>query len=55
MEFETSPKKFKQVLMMASKPGWDEFKKVAGITLAVLTSIGFVGFIIYLIMIPVPG
>lgn len=55
MEFETNPSKFKQVLKLASKPSWDEFRKVAGVTLAVLSLIGFVGFLMFELMKFVPG
>jgi protein transport protein SEC61 subunit gamma-like protein len=43
------------VLKMARKPSWEEFSMTAKVALAVMFVIGFVGFVIYLLMEVLPG
>ncbi|MDK2795891.1 MAG: protein transport protein subunit gamma [Archaeoglobaceae archaeon] len=43
------------VLKMAKKPSWEEFSTTAKVALAVMFIVGFVGFVIYLLMEVLPG
>ncbi|MCQ4153677.1 MAG: protein translocase SEC61 complex subunit gamma [Archaeoglobales archaeon] len=43
------------VLKMAKKPSWDEFSTTAKVALAVMFIVGFVGFLVYLVMEVLPG
>jgi len=43
------------VLKMAKKPSWDEFSTTAKVALAVMFIVGFVGFLVYLLMEVLPG
>ncbi|MDI9641931.1 MAG: protein translocase SEC61 complex subunit gamma [Archaeoglobaceae archaeon] len=43
------------VLKMAKKPSWEEFSTTAKVALAVMFIIGFVGFVVYLLMEVLPG
>ncbi|MCX8172867.1 MAG: protein translocase SEC61 complex subunit gamma [Archaeoglobaceae archaeon] len=43
------------VLKMAKKPTWEEFSTTAKVALAVMFIIGFIGFVIYLLMEVLPG
>ncbi|MEG9195118.1 MAG: protein translocase SEC61 complex subunit gamma [Candidatus Methanoglobus sp.] len=43
------------VLKMAKKPSWDEFSTTAKVALAVMFVVGFVGFLVYLVMEVLPG
>jgi len=40
---------------MAKKPSWDEFSTTAKVALAVMFIVGFVGFLVYLLMEVLPG
>lgn len=43
------------VLKMAKKPSWEEFSMTTKVALIVMFIIGFVGFIIYLLIEVLPG
>ncbi len=43
-------KEYYNVLKMARKPDWDEFATTTKIALAVMFIVGFVGFVIYILM-----
>lgn len=43
------------VLKMAKKPSWEEFSTTAKVALVVMFIVGFVGFVIYLLMEVLPG
>ena len=43
-------KEYYNVLKMARKPDWEEFSTTTKIALAVMFVVGFVGFIIYILM-----
>lgn len=43
------------VLKMAKKPSWEEFSTTAKVALVVMFIVGFVGFVVYLLMEVLPG
>ncbi|MDI9646250.1 MAG: protein translocase SEC61 complex subunit gamma [Archaeoglobales archaeon] len=43
------------IIKMARKPDWEEFSTTAKIAIAVIFIIGFVGFVVYLLMEILPG
>uniref|UniRef100_A0A7J2TK79 Protein translocase subunit SecE n=1 Tax=Archaeoglobus fulgidus TaxID=2234 RepID=A0A7J2TK79_ARCFL len=55
MDIRETFREYLNVLKMAKKPSRDEFSLTAKVALAVMFIIGFVGFVIYLIMSVLPG
>lgn len=43
------------IIKMARKPDWEEFSTTAKIAVAVIFIIGFLGFVVYLLMEILPG
>uniref|UniRef100_A0A7C2NN02 Protein translocase subunit SecE n=1 Tax=Archaeoglobus fulgidus TaxID=2234 RepID=A0A7C2NN02_ARCFL len=54
-EVQSKLREYYNVLKMARKPDWEEFSTTAKIALAVIFIVGFVGFIIYILMEILPG
>jgi len=52
---EEKLREYYNVLKMAKKPSWEEFSTTAKVALAVMFIVGFVGFVIYLLMEVLPG
>ncbi len=48
-------REYYNVLKMARKPDWDEFSMTAKVAIAVMFVVGFVGFLIYVLMEILPG
>lgn len=48
-------KEYYNVLKMSRKPDRDEFNLIAKVTLAIMFLVGFVGFLIYLLLEVLPG
>jgi protein transport protein SEC61 subunit gamma-like protein len=48
-------KEYLNVLKMTRKPGREEFIMTAKVALAVMFTVGFVGFVVYLLMNVLPG
>ena len=54
-ELQDKFKEYYNVLKMARKPDWEEFSTTAKVALAVMFAVGFVGFLIYILMEILPG
>lgn len=54
-DIQNKLKEYYNVLKMARKPDWDEFSMTAKVAMAVMFIIGFVGFLIYILMEILPG
>ncbi len=54
-ELQDKLKEYYNVLKMARKPDWEEFSTTAKVALAVMFAVGFVGFLIYILMEILPG
>lgn len=54
-KLEERIREYYSVLKMARKPNWEEFSMTAKVALAVMFIVGFVGFLIYLVMEVLPG
>ncbi|MET1125095.1 MAG: protein translocase SEC61 complex subunit gamma [Archaeoglobaceae archaeon] len=54
-ELQQRLREYYSILKMARKPTWEEFSTTAKVALAVMFVVGFVGFVIYLLMEVVPG
>ncbi|MEM0202624.1 MAG: protein translocase SEC61 complex subunit gamma [Archaeoglobaceae archaeon] len=54
-KLEERLREYYNVLKMAKKPSWEEFSMTAKVALAVIFVVGFVGFVIYLLMEVLPG
>ncbi|MEM1592995.1 MAG: protein translocase SEC61 complex subunit gamma [Archaeoglobaceae archaeon] len=54
-KLEERLREYYNVLKMAKKPSWEEFSMMAKVALAVMFVVGFVGFVIYLLMEVLPG
>jgi protein transport protein SEC61 subunit gamma-like protein len=54
-EVRSKLKEYFNVLKMARKPDWEEFSMTAKVALAVMFIVGFVGFVIYILMEILPG
>lgn len=54
-KLEEKLREYYNVLKMAKKPNWEEFTMTAKVALAVMFVVGFVGFVIYLLMEVLPG
>ncbi|ADB57942.1 protein translocase SEC61 complex subunit gamma [Archaeoglobus profundus] len=50
MDFQAKIREYINVLKMARKPDRDEFLTTAKISMAVMFVVGFVGFVIYVLM-----
>ncbi len=55
LRLEGRLREYYNVLKMAKKPNWEEFSMTAKVALAVIFVVGFVGFLIYLLMEVLPG
>ncbi len=49
-EIQGKLREYYSVLKMARKPDWEEFSTTAKVALAVMFVVGFVGFVIYILM-----
>jgi len=54
-EIQDKLKEYYNVLKMARKPDWEEFSTTTKVALAVMFAVGFVGFLIYILMEIFPG
>jgi protein transport protein SEC61 subunit gamma-like protein len=55
MEVPLELSSYARVLKLASTPSWEEFSQVSKIAGAGIALVGFIGFLMYLIMAYVPG
>ncbi len=55
MKLEESLKEYLNVLKMTRKPGKDEFLTTTKVALVVMFIVGFIGFLIYLLIEVLPG
>jgi protein transport protein SEC61 subunit gamma-like protein len=55
MKTPTELSSYVRVLKLASTPSWQEFSQVAKIAGAGILFVGFVGFLIYVVMFVLPG
>jgi len=54
-EFRGKIREYLNVLKMTRKPGREEFVMTAKVALAVMFTVGLVGFVVYLLMNVLPG
>ncbi|MEF8773590.1 MAG: protein translocase SEC61 complex subunit gamma [Halobacteriales archaeon] len=55
MDVPTTLDSYVRVLKLASTPSWEEFSQVSKIAGAGITLVGFIGFLVYLVMSYLPG
>ncbi len=55
MDIQSKIREYVNVLKMARKPDRDEFTTTTKISIIVMFIVGFIGFVIYLLMTVLPG